>query len=509
MCQLHILAQDGIRLNSPEAMPSLTLFSKSDSVYLINNCGYIVNLWDTKAGFPHPKLLKNGNILTLFNMVFIHETNWEGEIVSETLVNLPESYRLTYELIKLPNENYLSIARRELSIEDFYSIGYDPASESNRERPLEIDVILEIEILTGQIVWEWNIGDHVIQERDSAAPNYGVVKDNPQLINIDAISDHDWRFGESFMINGFDYNQNLDQIIVSVRKLSEVMIIDHSTTTAQASGHSGGNSGMGGDILYRWGNPENYNLGDSTNRYLYFQHNPNWIHHGEHEGKVIIFDNGFSRTGNYSTIPIINPLMDINGNYIRNDNMAFGPTTPSPFLERINNDSLFSEYTSGVRLLENGNYFITVGNSAELKEVNPEGDLVWIYNLPSSGVFQTEKYPLNYLGFEGKDLSPSNYKVPGDDSDYDCELFTTKTTNTVLENVNAFYNLNTKKIEIQNSNNVKLNYLIYDIHGRVLFQQQNNLLEQNIEMSAMNAGFYVLFIEDESGRAYFKKIMHL
>jgi hypothetical protein len=38
----------------------------------------------------------------------------------------------------------------------------------------------------------------------------------------------------------------------------EILQIMHSTTTVQAATHSGGNSGMGGDILYRWGNPSNY-----------------------------------------------------------------------------------------------------------------------------------------------------------------------------------------------------------------------------------------------------------
>ncbi len=58
--------------------------------------------------------------------------------------------------------------------------------------------------------------------------------------------------------NSVDYNEEFDQIVVSVRHFSEIWVIDHSTTTAEAAGHSGGNSGKGGDLLYRWGNPEAY-----------------------------------------------------------------------------------------------------------------------------------------------------------------------------------------------------------------------------------------------------------
>ena len=43
-----------------------------------------------------------------------------------------------------------------------------------------------------------------------------------------------------------------------------------------ASNSSVGNSGQGGDILYRWGNPQAYNQGDSLIVFEY-QHDAHWI----------------------------------------------------------------------------------------------------------------------------------------------------------------------------------------------------------------------------------------
>ncbi len=63
-----------------------------------------------------------------------------------------------------------------------------------------------------------------------------------------------------YHINAIKYNPNLDQVVFSSPHLSEIFIIDHSTTTKEAAGHEGGRWGKGGDFLYRWGNPQNYDM---------------------------------------------------------------------------------------------------------------------------------------------------------------------------------------------------------------------------------------------------------
>ena len=128
---------------------------------------------------------------------------------------------------------------------------------------------------TDEIVWEWHAWDHLIQDFDSTKANYGVVADHPELIDVNYFTNNgnpDWMHA-----NAIDYNENLDQVVISNPEFNEIWIIDHSTTTAQAAGSTGGSAGRGGDLIYRWGNPMTYGHGDSTDIQLHYQHNPNWI----------------------------------------------------------------------------------------------------------------------------------------------------------------------------------------------------------------------------------------
>ena len=112
---------------------------------------------------------------------------------------------------------------------------------------------------------------------DSTKLDYGILSDFPERVNINLVSNGP--FNDWIHINSIDYNAELDQILLSARNANEIWIIDHSTTTAEAASHSGGNAGKGGDLLYRWGNPQIYGRGTENDRIYYRQHDATWDSH--------------------------------------------------------------------------------------------------------------------------------------------------------------------------------------------------------------------------------------
>ena len=81
-------------------------------------------------------------------------------------------------------------------------------------------------------------------------------------------------------MNSIAYNATLDQIVLSVRGCNEIWTLDHSTTLAEAAGHSGGRHGRGGDLIYRSGNPAACGRGTARDKQLIQQHDAEWIPDG-------------------------------------------------------------------------------------------------------------------------------------------------------------------------------------------------------------------------------------
>ncbi len=504
----QLSAQEGIRLNSNEAMKGYLLFETQFSTFLVDNCGDIVHEWPGVASTDlHNKLQEDGLLRYIENNEkTLVLRDWDNNIVKSYFIEDPNLF-IVYEALKKPNGNFLCVTRRYLTDEEFEDIGYDISRINDFSHdPRRMDGVIEIDAQTGQVIWEWSIRDHVIQQRDPSAPNYGILADNPQLLNIDAIIDtYDWNSGESFMINGFDYNPELEQLALSVRKMGEVVIIDQSTTTEQAKGSTGGNSGMGGDILYRFGNPQNYDRGTAADRILYYQHNPNWIQHGPHKGKLICYNNGLDRPDvvnfedRYSSVPIFDPIED-GFKYQIEPGQAYAPLIPEVQYNRhTTNTHFYSSYTSGARVMPNGNIFITEGVDGVVFEINVDGEKVWEYDCDEGSgayLFRSERYPEDYPALIGKDLSSTGATVEFPPSSYDCDL-TVSTTDILDEKQKLiFKKIDNRYIEVVFPSG-KYKADLISIDGKWLDVQDLNETNK-ISIEHLNGGVYFIKVSSSS-----------
>ena len=340
----------------------------------------------------------------------IQKIEWDGTIVWDFSYYSKDDYLSHHDIEPLPNGNVLIIAWDYKTFEEAIQEGRNPNQpQGNNIQP---DYVIEVKPTgpkSGEIVWEWHAWDHLIQDYDPTKNNYGVVEDHPELIDINYGGiDADW-----LHTNSIDYNEEFDQILLSVRNFNEIWVIDHSTTINEAAGHTGGNSGKGGDILYRWGNPRAYKMGDIGDQKFFSQHDATWIEPGcPGEGNILVFNNGVNRPGNqYSSVDEIVPPVDSNGNYYIEPDLPYGPEKQIWIYTAEIPTNFFSGYVGGAQRLSNGNTLICEGSKGKFFEITPDMSLIWEYTNP---------YPIQSIN----DVFKIQYIPPEDDppeeSDVDC-----------------------------------------------------------------------------------------
>ncbi|RQV99438.1 T9SS C-terminal target domain-containing protein [bacterium] len=236
----------------------------------------------------------------------------------------------------------------------------------------------------------------MIQDHDATKDNYGVIGDHPELldINMGTLAGGPGGGGDWMHINGISYNPTRDEIVISSHNLDEFYVIDHSTTTAEAAGHTGGTRGRGGDILYRWGCPANYDAPGM--RYLNVAHCSAWIPAGlPGAGNILVFNN---REGQGTSIVAeINPPYDQDGNYIWEAGSAYDPSAPAWTYTAA---GFHSNHLGGCQRLANGNTIIVESTSGRIFEVDADGAIQWEYN-HSREIARALRYASDYPGVYG------------------------------------------------------------------------------------------------------------
>jgi len=484
-----VTAKRGLITKTDMATAGYVLFqpSKSTKTFLMDLDGNIVHSWQSDLNCMQSYLLENGHLMRLERdpdfPTFaaggqsgrIREYDWDGNMIWDfKYANEKELTHHDFEI--MPNGNILAIAYEVKTPEEAAAAGRNP--EITAKAGIWPDKIIEVKPIRpsgGEIVWEWHMWDHLVQDFDSTKENYGVVADHPRKININLHGEEgpqmtaeqidqmkqagfitsnatvDNQGSDISHFNAISYNPDLDQIVVSCPSYSEIFIIDHSTTTEEAKGSTGGKWGHGGDLLYRWGNAQNYGRGSKEDQKLFGQHDVKFIPKGlPGEGHLMVFNNdivdpnnklpsvwaavmsaqspdpkvSIADIGNYSAVYEFVPPTDENGNYLIPES---GPTSAEIKWQYTAPDkySLYSAFISGAHRIKNGNTFVTEGATGRFIEVTPDGKTVWEYMNPYNdnytlpdgspaqpvgpfiyAQFRGTHFNSDFPAFEGKDLKP-------------------------------------------------------------------------------------------------------
>jgi hypothetical protein len=448
----------GLLVNEPAACKGYTLIASvnSTNTYLVDMDGRIVQTWksDCNPG-QSAYLLENGNLLRTGQVknpsMFgggaggrIQEFTWEGKLIWDYTC-ATDTHLQHHDACKLPNGNVLINAWEKKDAKDAIAAGRRP--ETVGKNYLMSGCLFEVRptgLTSGKVVWEWHAWDHLVQEFDAKKANHGDAGAHPELIDLNFgsntlaaiiarpeeleklraigyVGGADQKMGppatDWLHINGVAYNAALDQIMVTVHEFSEVWVVDHATTTAEAAGHTGGKHGKGGDLIYRWGNPRAYRAGTVKDQKLFGPHNGQWIAKGfPGEGHILVFNNGMRRTGGaYSTVDEMALPLDGSGRYEYTKGKAFGPDAAIWSYAAAKRTDFYAPFISGAQRLANGNTLICSGTNGTVFEVTPKNEIVWKYVNPAKGGFPFGG-PMGPPGGpkDGKDGGPKDKGAKGD-----------------------------------------------------------------------------------------------
>ena len=415
----------GLSINDPRAYQGYTLLAPMNRkrTYLIDMAGRVAKTWESNASPAlGASLLAGGHLLRPARENdqpltvapggggLIQEFDWDGRLVWNFNYG-DDAHCPHHEAIKLPSGNVLMIVWDRKTSKEAVDAGRIP--DRVNDWPLQADCLVEVKPTgptTGEVVWEWHLWDHLIQDHDPDKANYGDVAAHPERVDVNfeegvmaamlaspagidklrsigylggapaakpsSPINPDWTH-----FNSVDYNPALDQIAIGVHGFSEVWIIDHGTTTAEASGHTGGRAGKGGDLLYRWGNPLAYRTGQADDRKLFHQHNAHWIPEGlPGAGHLLVFNNGIHRPGvEHSSVEEIVLPVDPDGRYQQAVGKPFGPVGSVWSYSAPKKSDFYSPVVSGAQRLPNGDTLICSGSDGTIFEVTTAGELVWKY----------------------------------------------------------------------------------------------------------------------------------
>jgi hypothetical protein len=521
----------GALVNTPEAMDAYTFFSVTfgRKSYLIDNCGEVIRDWDHQfraglAGYmlPDGRILRTSSI----NHPRISQTSqgglleiygWDGDL--EWSYDFTDNIRTQHhDIVYMENGNILVLAWEFIDDDEVVELGRD-LTRFNR-RDLYGEAVYEIKpvgVDDAEIIWEWHLRDHYVQDYDPTKLNYVTdIGDHPRKYDFNYFGFSAWSTTDWTHCNALDYNAERDEVLINCRGGNEFWIIDHSTTTAQAATDTGGTRGHGGDFLYRWGNPGAYKKGNNGDIKLFGAHGLEWIPNDRpYGGSIVAFNNGLPRpAGNFSTVEVVTPAMDEDGNYLMDTDGIFMPEDAVyTYTASGNPRSFFSNYQSNAYFLANGHLFTNRGDYGHFVELDSNEQVVWEYINPagasgpaqqgqypqSSSVFTATRLPANHSAFDGKDLTPQG--VIELDSDYtDCLIYSAVSPIDQGVNTRIWYSAQEDMLYIEPDVTSAFVISIWTMDGKQVGTFHCHDRQMQIRTHEWAVGTYVVAVTNDEGR---------
>ncbi len=509
------LSSEGYNLIYPHNQPN---------VYLLNSCGEVVHEWTDDVDFRPGNtayLQKDGSIIKTQRPASVagdviwagggggtvEAFDWDNNLLWSFTMN-DELQRLHHDIAPMPNGNVLMIAWELKTKAEAIAAGRDTALLS--QDVLWPEKIIEYSPAADAIVWEWHAWDHLVQDFDDTKLNFGVVADNSQLIDLNYDTSDgrsDWHHA-----NSLDYNEELDQILISIPTFSEIWIIDHSTTTEQARGHTGGKSNRGGDLMYRFGNPLAYQAGTIDDQQLFYQHDAHWVddylpNTFPHLGKIAVFNN---RVGvDFSSAHVLIPPWNMY-KWRYDQNMGvWGPNDFDLNFQHPVPTKLHSTGLSSVQLLPNGNSLICSGRYGYTFEMTPANEIVWEYKTPiiagalaSQGdslvinnnlTFRLQRIPLTDDAFVGRDLSPLRYLELNPNEKF-CPSIIASIGEVSQYDFKIYPNPADDMVVMEWNDGMRVDIEVFDLLGRKMENVTASGGRKYLDVSSYDPGIYLLRI---------------